>query len=79
MVYVAPAYQSEVTAALTAQAPDMVVFDSHFWSARIDEKGLQQRTPKLAEWVEKRYPYNLRLNGSELRASEAHSGFSASR
>ena len=74
--YIAPAYQSEVASALAAREPDILVFDSNFWSARIDGRGLRQRTPELADWMEKRYPYAMRLDGYVLRTNKAHTGFS---
>ena len=67
-VYAVPSEQSPIIARLDQEAPGVILFSSQdTWNA-MDKRSLQDRTPELATWAIKNYPYSLVKGNYELRA-----------
>jgi hypothetical protein len=76
-VYAAPRYGQRIIADLEAAPPDVIVYDSPFWSARIDARPQTRRTPDLMAWIDRHYRFGETINGYILRAATPRPGFTA--
>ena len=71
-VYIASDKQSDVISELERANPPVVLGQSAAWSNDVDGRGLADRTPELAAWLNERYPYRKMLSGGyEVRSREA--------
>lgn len=56
-IHVGHDHEAQVIAELSHRQPPAILFDSPFWSARIDGIAQHERTPRLAAWILATYPY----------------------
>ena len=69
-IYIAPRDQQEVIDALNARRPSLILWDSPAFYARFDNRGIRERQPILAAWIETNYPVRTSIGDLTILSRE---------